>query len=68
MNMLAQIAQTGNLTSILVQLLILIGVIVIVGIVFTQLNVRQYIPDWAWQILTVVAVIAVALWAIRTFF
>ena len=68
MNILAQlVSRGGDLTGMLYQLLILMAVVVIVGIVFKYLNVRQYIPDVVFQILVVILVVGFALWALRTF-
>ena len=57
-----------DLTGLIVQVLVFFGVVAICGIAWKQLNLGQYVPAWALQIFTVVVVLAVALWAIRTFF
>ena len=55
------------MSSFLISLIVLIGIICIVGIVVKQTNVQQYIPGWVIQILWVVGIVLVALWAISSF-
>ena len=69
MNLLAQMYGGGtDLKSLIYNLILIIGCIVVLAIVVNVSGVKQYIPDWAFQILGIVCLIIVALWAIRTFF